>query len=274
MEIMFVEPRPELRRYVQSIWSFENEFGLPLSERSLVTPTGNAKLIISCENGIIVHADGVVREKPDQTVYLLGVRDVPVALHTKPARTLFIGIDFFPHTASAFLRLPMSELTNRLVGFEEVFTELRREVEQLLPGATEPNSKIALIQDILLRRLQESTGTNSVVEYCVEAIRKSAGLIAISELEERTGYSRRYLEMLFKNHVGITPKTLAGIVRFQKLYRKWAGAEPYESIIEEIYESYYDQAHFTKEFKRMTGFAPRQFVQEVTNEFGRRLTLR
>jgi hypothetical protein len=42
----------------------------------------------------------------------------------------------------------------------------------------------------------------------------------------------------------------------------------------EFYDDYYDEAHFCKEFKRMTGFSPRQFTLAVTNEFGRRLTLK
>src|SRR5262249_25694116 len=40
---------------------------------------------------------------------------------------------------------------------------------------------------------------------------------------------------------------------------------------DELYQCYYDQAHFTKEFKRMTGYSPGKFTHEVSNEFGRRL---
>jgi AraC-like DNA-binding protein len=49
---------------------------------------------------------------------------------------------------------------------------------------------------------------------------------------------------------------------------------PYEALKEELHDYYYDQAHFTKEFKKMTGYSPGKFTREVTNEFGRRLTLK
>ena len=80
--------------------------------------------------------------------------------------------------------------------------------------------------------------------------------------------------MLFNMHVGIAPKVLAGIFRFQRFYRKWAQALPYDDLKEELYDYYYDQAHFTREFKKMTGYAPQRFSREVSNEFGRRLSLK
>jgi AraC-like DNA-binding protein len=95
----------------------------------------------------------------------------------------------------------------------------------------------------------------------------------IKELERRTGFTRRYLDQIFNRHVGLSPKTLAGIFRFQKFYRKWAQGLPYEALKEEINDYYYDQAHFTKEFKRMTGYSPGRFARGVINEFGRRLML-
>jgi hypothetical protein len=49
---------------------------------------------------------------------------------------------------------------------------------------------------------------------------------------------------------------------------------PYEALKEELHDYYYDQAHFTKEFKKMTGYSPGKFTREVTNEFGRRLTFK
>ena len=48
----------------------------------------------------------------------------------------------------------------------------------------------------------------------------------------------------------------------------------FEQVRDELYEHYYDQAHFTKEFKRMTGYTPRKFTHEISNEFGRRLLLK
>jgi methylphosphotriester-DNA--protein-cysteine methyltransferase len=98
-------------------------------------------------------------------------------------------------------------------------------------------------------------------------------MMKISDLEDKTGYSRRYLEILFKNHIGFSPKTLATIFRFQKFYRKWATDRQYGELKEELYDHYFDQAHFVKEFKRMTGFSPQRFIREVSNEFGRKLSL-
>jgi hypothetical protein len=65
----------------------------------------------------------------------------------------------------------------------------------------------------------------------------------------------------------------AGIFRFQRFYRKWAEQRPFGELKDKLYDYYYDQAHFTKEFKRMTNFSPEHFTVEVFNEFGRRLSL-
>ena len=80
--------------------------------------------------------------------------------------------------------------------------------------------------------------------------------------------------MLFKLHVGLSPKALAEIFRFQVFYRKWAQGLSYEVLKKDLYDYYYDQAHFSKEFKRMTGHSPREFMTTVSNEFGRRLVLK
>jgi AraC-like DNA-binding protein len=44
-------------------------------------------------------------------------------------------------------------------------------------------------------------------------------------------------------------------------------------VKEDLYDYYYDQAHFIKEFKGMTGYSPRQYTLGVSNEFGRRISL-
>ena len=88
------------------------------------------------------------------------------------------------------------------------------------------------------------------------------GLTTIKQLEKKTGYSKRYLDMLFKNHLGISPKKLATIQRFQHFYKHFEG----DNI--DIYDLYYDQSHFINEFKRYTGLTPHQY-SKMNNDFGR-----
>jgi methylphosphotriester-DNA--protein-cysteine methyltransferase len=96
----------------------------------------------------------------------------------------------------------------------------------------------------------------------------------IKQLEQKTGYTRRYLNLLFRQHVGLSPKDLAEVFRFQRFYQKWAQGLSYDFLKNELYDYYYDQAHFWKECKKMTGYSPRELMISVSNEFGRRLALR
>jgi AraC-like DNA-binding protein len=82
------------------------------------------------------------------------------------------------------------------------------------------------------------------------------------------GYSKRYLDMLFKDHLGISPKTYSGIVRFQSFYKLWANTDNTNFYADNVYEMYYDQAHFIKEFKKYTGHSPKQYAN-LKNDFGK-----
>jgi methylphosphotriester-DNA--protein-cysteine methyltransferase len=122
--------------------------------------------------------------------------------------------------------------------------------------------------------LRKNGYTNELVTYCVRTLESADGRITIQDLAQKTGYSRRYLSLVFKQHVGLSPKVLAGIFRFQKFYKRWAEGQSFDLLKDDLYEHYYDQAHFSKEFTKMTGHAPRKFAREISNEFGRRLSRR
>jgi AraC-like DNA-binding protein len=274
MKITFVRPRPELHPYVEAFWAFESPTGFPAGDQSVVAPNGCSKLIIPYENSIARVALGNVHVSHERRLYFVGNRDSSTLLQSASRKTGFIAIEFCPHGAFPIFGIPMSETFNGIWDGDELFVRWGREVREALNNLERVDQKVAFAQDQLIALLRQNERRNPIVEYCVNALKSADGRMAIRQLAKQTGYSRRYLDQLFKQYVGLSPKVLAGIFRFQKFYRKLAQGQDFDLLKDDLYEDYYDQSHFIKEFKRMTGYPPRKFALEIANEFGRRISSR
>lgn len=127
--------------------------------------------------------------------------------------------------------------------------------------------KVALLQQFLLKQLLQQE-EDSVFEYCVAKITSSKGKITIKELERKTGYSSRWLNMKFTEKLGISPKNLSTVLRFKQYYNAVANNDERSFMKNDFYDFYYDQSHFMKEFKRFTGLSYSGF-ENTTNDFGK-----
>jgi AraC-like DNA-binding protein len=275
MRISFVQPEQELRRYIEAFWVFESPNGISLTSRNLAVPNGCAKLIIPYENSLIGVSEDRAGVSHEHGLYFVGNRIRSTLIHSTAQKTGFIGIEFAPQAAFSLFGIPMHETVDEKIFDSEVlFGRWGKETREALGNLEGVDRKIRLIQDELVSLARGSQRSNSVIDFCVMTLKQSHGRMPIKELERMTGYTRRYLDLLFKQHVGLPPKVLAGIFRFQMFYRNWAQGLSYDVLRERLYDHYYDQAHFSKEFKRMTGHSPREFMSDVPNEFGRRLALK
>ncbi len=280
MKITFIEPYGVLKPYIKSIWVFESRFGIPPFDSNLAAPNGCCKIIITCENSIVSGVSGNIWQSAEHGVYFIGNRDIPIRISTPARKTVFIGIEFYPHGAYPIFGIPMLETANMSLHFNVILEKWGKRVNEEICNLTGIKDKLDFIQRMLTEALLKKRFPlhaldrgNTLIDYCVKSLKSTDGLLTISELEQKTGYSRRYLEILFKTHIGLSPKVISGIFRFQKFYKSWARGRTFDELKNELYDFYYDQSHYVKEFKRMTGFSPKIFSQKVSNEFGRRLTL-
>ncbi|HJZ76898.1 MAG TPA: DUF6597 domain-containing transcriptional factor [Vicinamibacterales bacterium] len=283
MTLTFVRPTRELTPYIDAIWVFESAIGLPADENNGAPPNGCSKLTFAYGSSFDSIANGRAMTRPERRLNFVGTRDDGISLHSDRRPMGCIGIEFRPHGAFPVFGIPMGETVNFLGDADSVLGTWAREVEEVLNTQHSVDQRVASLQERITRQLRSNRLNargrkqerhHELVAYCVRALESTHGRLTIRELERRSGYSRRYLELLFKQHVGLSPKVLAGIMRFQRFYRGWAQGLSFDVVRDDLYEYFYDQSHFIREFQRITGHPPGEYFQYGRNEFGQRRVLR
>ncbi|HWD89490.1 MAG TPA: helix-turn-helix domain-containing protein [Mucilaginibacter sp.] len=264
-----VTPYPLLSPYVAKIWVFESSGRLPVEERKLIVPNANLKLTLSYRNGIAASVEGKNFLQRENTLTLTGLIDAPVTLDPfEDAQTGTIIIEFNQLGAYRLFHLSFADIKNQIAGLTELIGNSAEELQLRLADAGELDLKLQILQNFLLRRLENSTA-DLIYDYCVNRIADSRGLVGVAQLEKETGYSARWLHRKFSEHLGTGPKNLAEIVRFRQFYQAYSTGMAPENLKQYVYQYYHDQSHFLRAFKRFTGTTPTE-LQSGMNELSTR----
>jgi len=174
---------------------------------------------------------------------------------TRERSTAQFLIVFQPGGASRLFGVSASLLTDDAIGAQEFVGATVRGLVERLRQARAPAEMVGIAEGFLLERAACVVGLNAV-ERAAQAQLRSRGRLAIAGLIRASGYSRSRFERAFLDCVGVTPKLFARLVRFDYALRLRA-AHPALSWIAISHEAgYFDQNHFVKEFKAMTGQRP------------------
>ncbi len=251
MKVSFTQPEKQLSPYVALIWVFESSFGVPLADSRIIVPDGRAKIIV-----------------PYRNLFLVGIQRNPTTIASTATDTGTIGVELTPKGLYHLFNLSMHEITDRMVSFEELFGPQGARLQTRVGDAQDPQEKIVLLQAALTHLLQKNDKEYALLDHTLDMLAQTHGMMRVQELAAHTGYTKRYLDRLFQEHVGVSPKSLASILRFQEVYQVWMQQKSPTFFRNQWPAYYYDQSHFIKEFKRFTGFTPQQYTG-IVNEFGR-----
>ena len=269
MRLQHITPHPLLKGYIEKMWVFESTGRVPNDDMKLVVPNGRIKLVIPFRNGLLGKMeDGWFHLSKEHSVTLIGIADIPAIIESeKDCKAGTIGVEFSPHGAYRFFHLRHSEIKNQIHPLTDILGNIAKQLEEKIANTESVNSKVCLLQQFLLKLFSQNEA-DSIFDYCVQKIKLTKGKINISDLEKETGYGSRWLHMKFIDKIGISPKNLSSIIRFQQYYQTLATSQEKVFMKKDFYNYYYDQSHFIKEFKRFTGLSPVRF-ENANNDFGK-----
>lgn len=168
--------------------------------------------------------------------------------------------------AFRLLRLPMDELANRVVALDDLLGARVRELVEQLGNSGDWTERFARLDRWLLARLAEAPQPAPTARAALAAIERSGGDLSIGALAAREGVSRKRLIQLCRETLGLPPKRLARVVRFERAFALMT-RRPDESLAAIALDSgYSDQAHFNRDFRAMTGATPGTIFDQLPPE--------
>jgi AraC-like DNA-binding protein len=250
---------PLLKKYIKFFWEIHvdhiqlNNKIIPVRNIDLKFNLGETPHFL-CLNG---------NEHLLEDVYFSGLQDhyrnASVKINGKAD---VLGICFQPEGFFPFLKIPVSEFKNQLLGATEVGFKPAKIISEQLKDTSCVTTRLSILEKELLSSLDTRNFTPENFRQIFNVLKQSDNSIQISEFCQRNNISMRKLERMYNKYVGISAKAYGTLNRFQYSLNRLLNTD-YSKLSDLAYDNgYFDQMHFIKEFKRFAGNTPKSFVNQ------------
>ena len=196
----------------------------------------------------------------------------------------FMVVRFTPIGAHFFLGVPMHLLANDAVDLDLIDAALARELMSRVGAARSWVERFDAVEVLIAERVAGAESLSVSVAW--RRLVGAHGRVALGSLASELECSHRTLIARFRACIGLPPKTIARVLRFNRVVSALDRASPtraQESVGKPYIESarasdrpvvrwadvaadcgYVDQAHLINEFREFAGCAPEAFLRSVS----------
>lgn len=245
-------PDPALQKVIDSYWIIRQP-AVPEAVLPMV-PMGYPFLEFSLNDNAMIQYQGEGTSRHHH--FVIGLYTRPLyfrnsgSIHSVLVRLQPWGLAVLS-AGAAQMNMPL-EVTSTLRGQWDSLIDILRRCKTANIHKTTLDR---FFRDYLFRAAVE---VDERVVFALRKILQHQGNLSVSTLEQQLFLSQRRLEQLFKQHLGLSPKSYADIARFQSVLSTAGGQV---NLTELALESgYYDQSHFIRHFKKFTGVLPSAFL--------------
>lgn len=245
-------PVPEsLREHVQCLWRLRDR-GDP-SHVHTVWPDGRCELIVHRGDPLRWQLPGGDWQVQSRTLFAAQLRSairLGASIHAD-----CIGIRLQPAASVAVAGAQLRALVDRVVDLTELAGFLAEQLWRACGAVADDDVAIAARLTALLEQRLPCVPVDPLASRAVALLDACDGDLRTSSLAAAVGCSVRTLQQRFLAAVGLTLKEYARIGRLQRTLLMLDAPEDDLADIS-AYGGYADQAHATRELRRLTGLTP------------------
>jgi AraC-like DNA-binding protein len=253
-------PAPPLRPFVDRYVGYRQEGFAPGLHRGL--PSRHLTFIVSLADPVDIAGMPDAAQAPASYQAFVG------GLHAAPATIrhdgtqVGVSIQLTPLGASALLGVPAGALAWSVVDLDDVLGRPAGELVERLADAPTWAARFAVLDHVLTARLDEPAGPSRETVRAWERLVASGGGVDVRSLAREVGWSRRHLSERFRLELGLPPKVVGRVLRFERARRLLTSPRRPSLAAVAAVCGYYDQAHLNREFRELAGCSPLTWLAE------------
>lgn len=254
-------PPPALAPYVREIQGYIEVRGPRILRKEV--PTGRVPMILVFGPGFSLHdIDRPSEWRALDRSFIAGMHERH-ALVGSNGDGLCMQVDFTPWGAHRFLASDMDELAEQVIDLSAILGGTADRLEERLAEANDWEARFTLVEQLLARRILARPAASQLVAAAWQLIADSRGTVRVDQMARTLDCSRKHLAAVFRREIGLPPKALARIVRFESAVGE-LGAGRHASLAELAAScGYADQAHFNRDFLAFAGETPRDLRTRI-----------
>jgi len=249
-------PAPALAGLVSSVWIQRvSPSATPYPHRNL--PNGSVEF--RCQVGVVPQ--------------IVGPLTRPMVELLAPGSTV-VGVRFRPGAAASVLGVPPSELVDLVLDADQLWGRSAVALGERVAQSASPEQALVLLHQLIVGRLADAAGPDPLVAVVV---RRLSGWPTddVGSLGSSLGISERQFRRRCQSAIGVAPKALQRMLRFQgflalvQLALSQGRSPAGDGLALLAAEAgYADQSHLTRECVRLTGVTPRRFLRQTEQACG------
>lgn len=253
---------PHVRRYVG--W-FEH-MAAPLCRREL--PGDEVPIIIGFGAPVRVFDAGESDRYVDLESFTTGAYDAFVrVVSSGPSGGIQIDVSLLG--ARLLLAQPLEPLRNRAVGLDDLPGWQPKRLAAQLQDLPSWEARFALLDRVLRARLTARPPSAEVIHTWTRIV-DTGGRVSMGRLVDEAGWSHKHLIARFREEIGLAPKTMARVLRFARAANRLRRPAATLATLADVALDcgYYDQSHFTRDFRAFAGVTPGELVAHLLPDGG------